>query len=75
MWELSNTVPIWKKYSLSIQEAAEYTVSERNVSARLPQRIPMLILFWKWDCISGLKENSSKNIWMNLQRCRFCQGK
>lgn len=24
MWELSNTVPIWKKYSLSIQEAAEY---------------------------------------------------
>ena len=71
----SKYVPIWKKYSLSIQEAAEYYgIGEKRIR-QIAAENPNADLFWKWDRISGLKENSSKNIWMNLQWCRFCRGK
>lgn len=65
MSNVDNRVPIWKKYSLNISEAADYYgIGEK----RLPAKTRMPILFWRLVHIPVLRGNYLKNIWILLIR-------
>lgn len=58
------TIPVWKKYSLNVSEAAEYYgIGEKSLD-RLQVKMKEQILFWKLVRTSDSKENYLKIIWI-----------
>ena len=57
------TIPVWKKYSLNVSEAAEYYGIGEKRLRQIVGEMKEQILFWKLVRISGSKENYLKIIW------------
>ena len=57
------TIPVWKKYSLNVSEAAEYYGIGEKRLRQIAGENEGQILFWKLVRISGSKENYLKIIW------------
>ena len=57
------TIPVWKKYSLNVSEAAEYYGIGEKRLRQIAGENEEQILFWKLVRISGSKENYLKIIW------------
>ena len=57
------TIPVWKKYSLNVSEAAEYYGIGEKRLRQTQVKMKEQILFWKLVRISGSKENYLKIIW------------
>ena len=57
------TIPVWKKYSLNVSEAAEYYGIGEKRLRQIAGENEGADLFWKLVRISGSKENYLKIIW------------
>ena len=58
------TIPVWKKYSLNVSEAAEYYGIGEKRLRQIAGENEEQILFWKLVRTSDSKENYLKIIWI-----------